>query len=160
MEIQIIYQTWDEAVSVSILLAPEDYFDPLGSGESYEAHGVPRHNHTWNYLSVSRSRLKWTLERRSGTTDDVTIRTQYMDGGRSWMTHRSDPDGYEEIIHSTQIGDGRCHILRTCRTAGGGWAVHLNSVIEDQDNGSQQEERLDHPWSFDEAIKYSRLGSA
>ncbi|HVK07602.1 MAG TPA: hypothetical protein VM597_02380 [Gemmataceae bacterium] len=158
MEILLIYQTWDEAAPVSKLLSPEEYFDPPGPGESYEAHGVPKHNHTWQYLDVPRKRLKWTLERRSGTTDNTAIRTQYMDGGRSWMTHRSDPDGYEEMIHSTRVGDGRCHILRTCRTAGGGWAVHLNSVIEDGDDGSQREERLDHPWSFDEAMRYSRLG--
>ena len=158
MEIQIVYQTWGETAPVSKLLPPEEYFDPLEPGENYEADGVPRYNHTWQNLDVPLSCLKWTLERRSGTTDDTSIRTQYMDDGRSWMTHRSDPDGYEEIIHSTQIDDCRCHILRTCRTAGGGWVVHLNSVIEDQDDGSQREEQLDHPWSFDEAMRYSRLG--
>jgi hypothetical protein len=157
VEIQLTYQTWDEAVPVSMLLPPETYFDPLGSGETYEAHGVPKYNHTWQYLSVPRSRLKWTLEKRLGTADDTTIRTQYMDGGRSWMTHRSDPDGYEEMIHSTQLGDDRCHILRTFKTAGGGWAVHLNSVIENEDDGSQREERLDQPWTFEETMKYTHL---
>jgi hypothetical protein len=157
VEIQLIYQTWDEAAPVSILLPPETYFDPLGPGENYETHGVPRFNHTWQYLNVPKRRLKWALERRLGTADDATIRTQYMDGGRSSMAHRSNPDGYEEMIHSTQIGDGRCHILRTFKTAGGCWAVHLNSVIEDEDNGSQREERFDQPWTFEEAMKFARL---
>lgn len=44
--------------------------------------------------------------------------------------------------------------------AGHGWAVHLNSVIQDEDDGSQREERLDRPWSFDEAMRYSRLGDS
>lgn len=107
------------------------------------------------------SRLKWTLLRRSGTVyDDATFRTQYMDGGRSWMTHRNDPDGYEEMIHFTQIDENRCHILRTGRAAGGGWAVYLNSVIEDKSDGSQREERFDSPWSAVEAMNYSRLGDS
>jgi hypothetical protein len=161
VQIQLVYQTWDGATPITKSLTPEEYFDPLELGESYESDGVPKFNHTWRYLDVPPSQLKWTLERRSGTADDdTTFRTQYMDGGRCWMTHRSDPDGYEEMIHFTQIDDSRCHILRTCRTSGGGWAVILNSLIEDKDDGSQREERFDHPWSFNEAMSYSRLGDS
>jgi len=161
MQIQLVYQTWDEAAPVTKPLPPEEYFDPLEPGESYEVDGIPRYNHTWQYLDVPPSRLKWTLLRRSGTVDDdATFRTQYMDAGRSWMTHRRDPDGYEEMIHFTQIDEGRCHILRTGRAAGGGWVVYLNSVIEDKEDGSQREERLDHPWSVHEVMNYSRLGDS
>ncbi|VTR93119.1 Uncharacterized protein OS=Desulfosporosinus sp. OT GN=DOT_0185 PE=4 SV=1 [Gemmata massiliana] len=160
VQIQLVYQTWDGGAPVTKFLLPEEYFDPLEPGESYEVDGVPKYNHTWQYLDVPPRRLKWTVERRSGTADDTTIRAQYMDGGQSWMTHRSDPDGYEEMIHSTQIGDGRCHILRTCRTTGGGWVVHLNTVIEGGDDGTQREKRLDGPWSFDEAMDYGRFGNS
>jgi hypothetical protein len=102
--------------------------------------------------------LKWSLERRSGTADDDTaFRTQYLDGGRSWMNHRHDTDGYEEIIHCTQLSDTSCHIIRTVREPGGGWAVHLSSVIRDEEDGSQREQRFDGLWSYEEAINYSRL---
>lgn len=156
MNIQIAYQTWDDAEPVWLTLTPEEYFDPLEPGETYEAHGVPRFNHTWQYLAVPRDRLKWSLERRQGTHDDTTFRTQYMDGGRSWMYHRLDPDGYEEIIHNTQFTDDRCHIMRTCRVAGGNWVVSLNSLIRDLADGSQDEQRYDQPWSPDESAAFSR----
>jgi hypothetical protein len=156
MNIQIAYQTWDGTEPVWLTLTPEEYFDPLEPGETYEANGVPRFNHTWHYLPVPRERLKWSLERRQGTGDDTTFRTQYMGGGQSWMNHRLDPDGYEEIIHATQIAEDRCHIIRTCRVPGGQWAVSLNSVIRDSPDGSQEEQRLDQPWSFDEIIALSR----
>ncbi len=131
-------------------LTPEEYFDPLDPGETYEAHGVPRFNHTWEYLPVHRSRLKWSTERRQGTADDTTFRTQYMSAGRSWMNHRLDPDGYEEIIHYTRLADDRCHIIRTFRMPNGAWVVSLNSVISDLPNGTQEERRYDEPWSHDE----------
>jgi hypothetical protein len=47
--------------------------------------------------------------------------------------------------------------IRAYRTEGGGRAVHLNSAIEDEDGGSQREERLDQQRSFEEAMKYTRL---
>jgi hypothetical protein len=157
MRIEIIYQTRDGTAPVRLSLTPEAYFDPLGPGETYEADGVPRYNHTWQYLDVPPSRLKWSLEGRAGTGDDAKIRTQYLDGGRSWMTHRSDPDGSEELIHFNQLSEDRCHIVRTLKTEQGGWAVHYNAVIEKAADGSERELRYDQPWSFEQAIEYARL---
>src|SRR5262249_33987142 len=94
MEIQITYQTWESDEPVRMRLAPEDYFDPVEPGETYEENGIAKYNETWEYLSVPRASLKWSSERRSGTWFDTTFATQYMNGGRSWLTHRADPDGY------------------------------------------------------------------
>src|SRR5262245_17978296 len=98
MEIEILYQTWESDSPVKVSLAPRDYYDPIEAGETYQEHAIPKYNHTWDYLGVPREMLKWSCERRSGTSSDTTIVTQYLDGGRSWMTHRFDPDGYEEMI--------------------------------------------------------------
>jgi hypothetical protein len=152
MEIELVYQTWDGTEPVRLMLSPADYFDPLEPGETYESHGIPRYNHTWQYLHVPRSRLKWSKERRQGTGEDSTFRTQYMDGGRSWMNHRLDPDGYEEIIHHTELTDGCYHIIRTCRKTNGAWVVALNSVVSDLADGTQREQRFDQPWSPEEMI--------
>jgi len=48
-------------------LTPEEYFDPLEPGETYQANGIPRFNETWEYLNIPRKSLKWSTERRSGT---------------------------------------------------------------------------------------------
>jgi hypothetical protein len=156
VEIQIVYQTWEGAEPIRLLVSPEDYFDPLAPGETYEADGIPRYNHTWEYLPVPRHELKWSVERRRGTWFDTTFFTQYLEGGRTWMNHRIDPDGYEEMIHHTQLSEDRCQIMRTCRTPNGVWAVSLNSVIVDLADGSQEERRYDLPWSPEEVARYAQ----
>jgi hypothetical protein len=153
MEIEIIFQTWDGGSPVRLRLSPDEYFDPIEPDETYEEDAIAKCNHTWEYLNVPREQLRWTMERRAGTSDDRTIYTQYLDGGRSWMTHRVDQDGYEEMIHVTQVDDRSCHIVRTVKTCvSGRWAVCLNSLIVDQTDGSQREQRFDKPWT-DEGIK-------
>jgi len=156
MKIEIAYHTWNDPSPIRLRLSPEAYFDPIESGETYEKDAIPRYNHTWQYLDVPLNSLKWSMERRSGTSDDTTFMTQYMDGGRSWINHRFDPSGYEEIIHKTQLDDRTCHIVRTVKfTTEGRWAVHYNGVITDQADGSQVEQRFDAPWTFDDVRAFS-----
>src|SRR4051794_30373657 len=113
MEIEITFQTWDADGPVRLRLSPEEYFDPIDTGETYEEDAIAKYNYTFEHLDIAREKLKWTTERCVGTSQDRTIFTQYMDGGRSWMTHRVDPDGYEEVIHVTQLDRRTCHIIRT-----------------------------------------------
>lgn len=158
MEIEIVFQTWDAESPVTLRLSPEEYFDPTEIDESYEEDAIAKYNHTWEYLNVSREQLKWTIERRVGTSDDRTIFTQYMDDGRSWMTHRVDPDGLEEMIHVTQLDIRTCHIIRTMKHFNSGrWAVHLNSLIVNQDDGSQKEQLFHLPWTYEGAKNYCYL---
>ena len=158
MEIVIVYQTWNDKSPLRLTLTPEEYFDPIQPGETFEQDAIPKFNHTWQYLRVPRDSLKWSMEHRSGTSDDTVFLTQYMDGGRSWMNHRSDPNGYEEIVQCTQLDECRCHIIRAVKIAPNGrWAVSYNGLITDQDDGSQAEQRFDVPWSFDDIKAFSHL---
>jgi hypothetical protein len=156
VNIRLAYQLWGSDDVVWITLTPEKYFDPLEPGETYEADGVPRYNHTWRYLSVPRERLKWSLERREGTRNDTTFRTQYMAGGKTWMTHRIDPDGFEELIHYTQISATCCHIVRTRRRPTGAWTVSLISVIHDLPGGKQESKNYEEPWTFAQVNEFAR----
>src|SRR5947209_19708673 len=135
MKIEISYQTWEDPTVVTLSLSPEEYYDPLGPGETFEANGAPKHNHTVQYLSLPASSLKWTCERRSGTRSDTTLCTQYSDRGRTWMNHRLDPNGYEAIIHCTQLTDRSYHVIRTFKYPGGRWAVYLNTLVNTQEDG-------------------------
>lgn len=158
MDIEIIFQTWDGDSPAKLRLPPEAYFDPIDPDETYEEDAIAKYNHTWEYLDVPREQLKWSTERRIGTSDDRIIFTQYMDGGRSWMTHRVDPDGYEEMIHVTQLDSRTCHIIRTVKlVVSGRWSVRLNSVIVDQADGSQKEQRFDQPWTCEDVESYCDL---
>lgn len=158
MEIEIVYQTWECDEPVRVKLSAEAYFDPVGPGETYADNGIPRYDETWRYLDVPRSSLKWSSERRLGTWFDTTFTTQYMNGGNSWATHRIDPDGYEEIIHVSELDRRTCHIIRTVKTlVAGRWAVCLNTIVHDQDDGSQKEQRLDEPCTSEDIKSYCRL---
>lgn len=158
MEIEIVYQTWNSDHPVRLWLAPEEYFDPIGPEETYERDAIAKFNHTWEYLDVPREQLKWSTERRVGTSHDRDFVTQYMDGGRSWLNHRVDPDGYEELIHVTQLDSHTVHIIRTVKYGvSGQWAVCLNSVIVDQNDGSQKEQRFDQPWTRECIVTYCGL---
>jgi hypothetical protein len=156
VKIQLAYQLWGSDNIAWVTLTPEQYFDPLEPGETYEADGIPRYNHTWQYLSVPRERLKWSLERREGTGDDTTFRTQYMAGGKTWMNHRLDPDGFEELIHCTQISATCCHIVRTRRGPTGAWTVSLISVIRDLPGGKQESTSYEEPWTFEQVNEFAR----
>jgi hypothetical protein len=141
-------------------MTPEEYFDPIDPGETYEEDAIAKNNFTWEYLDLPREALKWSMERRTGTVDDRTIYTHYMKEGRSWMTHRVDPGGYEEMIHVTQFDERTYHLIRTMKLGKSGrWAVSLNSVFGNQDDGSEIEQNFNQPWTYEIAREYCGLPS-
>jgi hypothetical protein len=118
------------------VLTPQTYYDPLGDGETYERDAIPRFDHAYQYTSCSPDDLRWTLLEVEtvdcGAVHRIVIRTQFLDGLRSMMTHRADSDGHEEIIHSTEIDPGRWHIVRTTKPPLSLWSVTLNSVTDER----------------------------
>ena len=143
MRIEIHYvRRWTSELQV-MALSPDEYFDPVEQGESYEEDGIPKHNHAEGYLGLPISQLIWTEIHVMGTSEDHIIRTEYSETGKATMIHRLDADGYEEMIHFTQLTRASCHIIRTWKRGSGGWSVCLNSLIEDMPDGSQREESFD-----------------
>lgn len=144
--IRIRYQLRCEESDRHFDLHPEEYFDPLEPGESYSEHGVPRFDHAYQYTRHSPDELRWTVL-EGGPMAGSILRTQFLDGRRSMMTHRSDADGYEEIIHSTEVGKGGLLIVRTVKMPRQSWSVCMsnysidNSIGEDKHVGWSSEER-------------------
>ena len=129
IQIDVWYQSMDRDREDHLPLEPEGYFDPLGPGENFAEHGFPRFNYTWQYIDVSRDKLLWSIERRTGTRCDTTFSTQYFDGGKTWINHRSDPNGYEELIHTIDLGETYM-TLRTFKQPGGRWVGYMASMCE------------------------------
>jgi hypothetical protein len=123
VQINIWFQTSGSDTETRRSLELETYFDPLAEGETYAEHGIPRFNFTWKYIDVPRDQLIWSIERRVGTSDDATFSTQYFDGGKTWVNHRTDPSGYEELIHAIDLGDSYLTI-RTAKQPNGRWLAH------------------------------------
>src|SRR5262249_1795558 len=143
--IRITYQLRSELTPRRVELTPEEYYDPLGPGETYERDAIPRFDHAYEYTEHSADDLKWTVL-DGGPIKGTVIRTQLLDGRRSMMTHRADADGYEEIIHSTGIGEGGFLIVRTAKRPGQSWSVTC-SVYSVKD---AEWEDKHVGWSFEE----------
>jgi len=143
MKISIEYLEKESLQSSEVCLGPEEYFDPIEDDEKYESDAIPKYDHACDYLDISKNRLIWTKLNVCGTSEDKKIITHYFNDGEVCMIHRKDVDGYEEIIHSTQVDEKTCHIIRTHKDGNKGWKVNYNAVIYDQDDGSQKEVRYD-----------------
>lgn len=141
MKIRICYKTKDE-LEKSIDLTPEEYFDPIDEDETYENDAIPKYNHAEEYLEISTNLLEWTEIAVSETNQSHCIRTQYSDNGKSWMSHRKDLSGYEEIILSSQINSSNVHIARIHKDGNENWQVNYDGVITDLEDGSQSEQKI------------------
>jgi hypothetical protein len=146
MNISITYLLTSEQELRTVLLAPAEYFDPIEDGESYETHGVERFQNAYQYLEVPVADIRWTLLDIRRGSSWTRIRTQLLAGAESMLTHREDSDGYEEIIHTTQINQTDSHITRTCKRIEKSWCVWYDAIITDHLDGSQTERRLDADW--------------
>lgn len=120
MQIDIYYLTSNIDSPVHLSISPETCFGPLEPGETYVDAGYPRYNYTWENIDVPLDKLVWSGLRRTGVRDPTVFSTQYFNDGKVWITHRSDPNGYEELIHSIDFGT-RDMILRTFKQPGGRW---------------------------------------
>ena len=130
MKIRITYATHADPEPVEIEVYPEDYFDPQENAEdTYANAGVPRHLTPDRYTPYSPTELRYLVVIESYTNGNNEIRIQYLDGFKSHLIHSINRDGTEELIHSTEVSDTDCHVLRTQKLAGGFWTVVLNSTI-------------------------------
>ena len=108
MRITIRYQLRNETAPVELGIAPEDYFDPLGSGENYAEHGDPRHQLTHEYLGIPPSDLEWVECERIGTMGDTVLRIQYFQNGEGWMSFlHGRPDEPELMLITLRVDPNR-----------------------------------------------------
>lgn len=96
----------------------------------FDADGVPEFHHEHECLDIDPARLCWTLLEVTGGDEPYRVRTQYFARGAGWMTHRTDADGSEEIIHVLRAPDGAEIILRTTRPASQEWMVISGGKIQ------------------------------
>lgn len=141
MKIRIYYKVRDE-LEKYVDLTPKEYFDPIDEDETYENDAIPKYNHAEEYLEVPIKSLEWTIIEISETPQGQTIRKQYFDNGNSWLCHRKDFNGYEEIILSSQLNGSNVHIARIHKDDNENWQVNYDGVITDLEDGSQSEQKI------------------
>ncbi len=143
MKIIIRYKVKDESESY-LDLTPEEYFDPLDEedNDNFEDHGIAKFNHAEEYLEIPAERLEWAEIEIIETEIAHNIRKQFSKDGKSWMSHRKDLDGYEEIIVMSQLNDLEVNIVRIHKMNNENWQVNYNGIIKDLADGSQTEKML------------------
>jgi hypothetical protein len=157
MEIKITYFLKKEQETRTINLSPEEYFDPLEPGETFEENGVPTYQYTFDYIGCSANELKWSIEKISSSKGTRILRSQYLDGDRSMMEHIIDPDGSEEIIHSNQIEKDKWHIIRTYKSSNGSWSVIRNGLIDETSKAKQMSTEYEGDWSYEELKNFCEI---
>lgn len=151
MEIRIRYRRRDETDTRLLHLSPDEYFDPLEDGETYSVRSVAKYQDDFAYTPHPADELSWTVLEIVDGNSWWRVRTQLLDGKRSMMTHSEASDGDEEIIHTTEIRPGCCHIIRTFKQRGMSWTVLMNSLIFDQPSqASDLDEDFCSRWTFEE----------
>lgn len=137
MTIKIEYLEKSNSRPIEIQLTPEEYFDSIEEGDTYEKDGIPKFRYVYEYLGLEVNKLVWSRENIYG----AIFTTYYYNDGKTWVAYRCDLDGYEEIIHNTQIDELSCHIIRTCKKDNL-WQMLYNGIVYDNDDGSQGERRF------------------
>ena len=136
--IEILYKRRSEDGVQRLLLTPEEYYDPLEPGESWED-TIPRFDHTADYLDEAVDELEWT---RVVQEDGSVLMERFSSQGRVEFWHLRSADGGQELCLSTTYAPGRYHLTRMYLDAAGDWIPRGVYLIDDQPDGSQTEERL------------------
>lgn len=126
-----------ERIHVQVIPA-EEYFDPLGPGETYAQHGDPKHAYNHEYLDVDVAELEWTECIRRGAMGNATLRIEYLKDG--WLSHTaSTPDKPELLILKSLLPDGREHAVRMRRLSQTNpWKVEFNYLCLKRDDGDEE----------------------
>jgi hypothetical protein len=158
MNVLITYLVRNETESRVLELLPEAYFEPLDDLDvSWRIDDVPKHQDAFEYTGYLAENLCWTvLEIRDGNSLR-RVRTQFLDGISSMMTHLVDPDGSEEIIHQTEVCAGCWHTIRTSRQAGKAWTVVMNEVTAVGSNRLLRDRGYCGRWSFEAMQEFGNL---
>ena len=125
------------------VIPPEDYFDPLGPGETYARQGDPRYYYNHEYLDIDVAELEWTECIRRGAMDDSTLRMHYLKDG--WLSHcASTPDTPELLLLKSWLPDGKEHSVRIRRLSQcSPWKVEHNYLYEMKSDGTEEETDLE-----------------
>jgi hypothetical protein len=140
--IKITYKKRCQESSASYLLEPQNYYDQIEPGESFESDGVPRFNRLCYYVSVDETELEWVEAIVSDINGLTRTVERYAPDGRFSMWQRTDPDGSGEICVITQIDAKRWHIARMTITATGECEPNYIDIIEDLYNAAHCKERF------------------
>ncbi|OGU66979.1 MAG: hypothetical protein A2499_17485 [Stygiobacter sp. RIFOXYC12_FULL_38_8] len=156
MEIRISYKLKEHLEIKSLLLTPEEYFDPIEANESFEDNGVPRFNSTYEYIGLTAKELKWAIIKITCDKGISYLRSQYLDGDRSMMEHTIDYDGSEVIIHSNEIEKDKWHIIKIHKTLNSSWRVIMNVLIDDKPNSESDSKNYIVEMSKEDLFEFSK----
>ena len=139
-------------------MAPEEYFDPLGEGESFWNDGIEKYVFPHEYVNVPVEDLKWLTVCVSELGSRRVDRCQYLNGADVMMQHSIDENEDEELILSTKISDQDYHTTRIRKPSSKSWAVYYDRIDSDvMEGGKYATKELVTNWTSDEIKAFSEV---
>jgi hypothetical protein len=146
-----------ESAPHTLELSPEEYFDPPDNGEVLVVRSVPKYQDAYRYTGYKEEDMCWTVLDVSDGSDFWRVRSQLLEGARSQMTHSSQPDGSEEIIHQTEICPGCWHTIRTLKLPSQSWAVTMNHLTVEKPGHLSGDRDFCGKWSFQDLKAFGEV---
>jgi len=145
MRIVLTYQRKDSDRVETLALTPEEYYDPIEPGESYERDVIEKFWMSCEYVHADESELRCIdIAIYTGTEHLIrTQRTDYHSNGDSSVVYHTErnEDGslrWEELIVATEFGPRLSHTLRLYRTEKSRrWTMTLNSLMTLDADGNE-----------------------
>lgn len=123
IEIQFTYMTSSGELR-DFRLSPEEYFDPLEPGETYEREGCARFFTIHEYLPLPPSQLSWAEVSIRGTEHDRTFTVHFYGKDHEWLSNSYfAPDGEELMILTVNMAHGPLTIRLRKWSQHDQWAV-------------------------------------
>lgn len=141
MRVILTFKLADAERAETRVFSPEEYFDPIEDGETYEEDAIPRLGHSWEYLGVDPGRLAYIrVEHRDDRGGLILSQLEefYGEGRVSVGTnddfHRDGSLASEDLVITTEIRPQAFHILRLYRKSPSRtWTLILNGLVTTQD---------------------------
>jgi hypothetical protein len=145
MRIVLTFRRKDSDRVETLILKPEEYYDPIEPGESYERDAVEKFWKPCEYVDAVESELQYINVDIHNDDERLirTLRTDYhSNGDASVVYHNSrNEDGslrWEELIAATEFGPRLSHTLRLYRTEKSRrWTMTMNSLMALDDDGNE-----------------------
>jgi hypothetical protein len=108
MNIRITYKLKNIDTIKSIYLTPEQYYDPIEKGQSFEENSIAKFGDTIDYITefdvfVNAELIEYSLlEIMNSLKSDMKLKTTYF-GNESELRYLKDSTGWELIVQSIKV---------------------------------------------------------
>lgn len=123
------YEAKGSSQIFKVEVSVEDYFGPVGEGETYERDGIPKHLDIRDYVEPNNDLIRRI---KANIFGEIIIQ-KFCENGVLHQ-HTTHSDGSEMLVIQSDIGNGLVHSVKLTKQHNSEW-VTKEVVILDDGNG-------------------------